>query len=100
MSRRATKRLVRLGNGLATGVVVAALGAAAFVYLRWVYREQRFNQLIEEVATRQGADKYLIKASEALVRGGIRVIVEAHLSGGISQKGIRVTSDFRKGIRS
>jgi len=62
MSRRATKRLVRLGNWLVAGVVVAALGAAAFVYLRWVYRERRFNQIIEEVATRQGADQYLIKA--------------------------------------
>jgi soluble lytic murein transglycosylase len=62
MSRRATKRLVRLGNWLVTGVVVAALGTAAFLYLRWVYREQRFNQIIEEVAARHGADKYLIKA--------------------------------------
>ncbi len=62
MSRRATTRLVRIGNWLVTGVVVAALGTAAFIYLRWVYREQRFNQIIEEVAARQGADKFLIKA--------------------------------------
>ena len=52
----------RLGRRLALGLVLLAAGAAAFVYLRWVYREQRFNQLIEEVAARQGADKFLIKA--------------------------------------
>jgi soluble lytic murein transglycosylase len=43
-------------------LVLLAFGTAAFVYLRWLYREQRFNVLIEQIATRQNADKFLIKA--------------------------------------
>jgi len=62
MSRRVTKRLVRVGRRLLLAVVLVAFGTMAFVYLRWVYREQRFNRMIEEVAAAQGADKFLIKA--------------------------------------
>jgi soluble lytic murein transglycosylase len=54
--------MARIGQRLALLLVLVAFGTAAFVYLRWVYREQRFNQLIEEIAARQGADKFLIKA--------------------------------------
>ena len=51
-----------IGNFLALTLMFIALGAGAFVYRRWVTREQRFNQLIEMVATQYGVDKFLIKA--------------------------------------
>ncbi len=47
---------------MALGLVLAAVGSSAFVYGRWVYRERRFNSLIEEIASQQAVDKFLIKA--------------------------------------
>lgn len=52
----------RTGNILALGLLIAALGAPAFVYIRWLVREYRYNQLIEQVAPKYGVDKFLIKA--------------------------------------
>jgi soluble lytic murein transglycosylase len=62
MGRRRSRRLERLGHWFTLALVVAALGAAAFVHLRWVYRERRVNPVVEETAARLGADKFLIKA--------------------------------------
>lgn len=62
MRRNSTKRLHRVGRTLALLLVVGAVGAAALVYLRWRFREQRYNQLIEQIATQYGVDKFLIKA--------------------------------------
>jgi soluble lytic murein transglycosylase len=62
MARRKSSRLTRLGRSLALLLVVAAIGSAAVVYLRWRFREQRYNQLIETVAAQYGVDKFLIKA--------------------------------------
>ena len=60
--RRRAKKLERIGNWLAFALVLGAIGSAAFVYWRWAYREQRFDQLIEEIAPKYGVDKYLVKA--------------------------------------
>ena len=62
MSRRASKNLTRIGNWLALALVLGAVGSAAFVYLRWQYREQRFNKLIEQIAAQNGVDQFLVKA--------------------------------------
>ena len=63
MSRgRKAKTLERIGNWLALVLVLGAVGAAAFVYWRWQYREQRFDRLIEEIAPTYGVDKFLVKA--------------------------------------
>ena len=51
-----------MGNWLALALTLGAVGSAVFVYWRWESREQRFDQLIEEIAPRYGADKYLVKA--------------------------------------
>jgi soluble lytic murein transglycosylase len=60
--RRRANKLERIGNWLAFALVLGAIGSAAFVYWRWVYREQRFDPLIEEIAPKYGVDKYLVKA--------------------------------------
>ena len=62
MSRRKAKVLTRIGNWLSLALVLAAVGSAALVYLRWQYREQRFNKLIEEIAVQNGVDPFLVKA--------------------------------------
>jgi soluble lytic murein transglycosylase len=62
MPRGLTKKLIRFGNWLSAGLVVAALVAMAFVYGRWLYREQRWNALIEQAARQYDVDKFLIKA--------------------------------------
>ena len=62
MSRRRSKVLTKIGNWLSLALVLGAIGSAVFVYVRWEYREQRFNKLIEEICTENGADKFLIKA--------------------------------------
>jgi soluble lytic murein transglycosylase len=62
MTRRTSKKLSRFGNWLAAGLVLAVVTALAVVHVRWVYREQRWNQLIEQIAPRYGVDKFLIKA--------------------------------------
>jgi soluble lytic murein transglycosylase len=51
-----------VGQWLALALVVGSVGSAAFVYWRWRFREQRYNKLIEAVAGKYGADKYLVKA--------------------------------------
>src|SRR3989454_8100326 len=62
MARRKSSRLTRLGRSLGLLLVVAAIGSAAVIYLRWRFREQRYHQLIETVAAQYGVDKFLIKA--------------------------------------
>ncbi|HUJ10790.1 MAG TPA: lytic transglycosylase domain-containing protein [Verrucomicrobiae bacterium] len=62
MSRRGSKSLTLIGNWVSLALVLGAIGSAAVVYWRWQYREQRFNQLIEEIATQNGVDKFLVKA--------------------------------------
>lgn len=62
MSRRKSSRLNRLGNAVALLLTVAAIGSAVLVYLRWRWREQRYNPLIAEVAARYGVDPLLVKA--------------------------------------
>jgi soluble lytic murein transglycosylase len=54
--------MVRTARMLALALIVASVGSAAIVYLRWLYREQRYNKLIEEIAARNGVDKFLVKA--------------------------------------
>jgi soluble lytic murein transglycosylase len=62
MSRRDSKGLTRIGNWLSLALVLGAIGSTVIVYLRWQYREQRFNTLIEEVATQNGVSPFLVKA--------------------------------------
>ncbi len=62
MSRRAKDRMTRTGRWLALSLILGAVGSAAFVYLRWVYREHRYDKLIAEIATKYGVDKALVKA--------------------------------------
>ncbi|HUI05949.1 MAG TPA: lytic transglycosylase domain-containing protein [Verrucomicrobiae bacterium] len=62
MSRRPSNALTRIGNWLSLALVLGAVGSAAFVYLRWQYREQRFNKLIVEIAAQNGVDPFLVKA--------------------------------------
>lgn len=62
MWRRNRDGIHIFGNALAGMLVALALGGGAFVYYRWEYREQRYNQLIEEVAAAHGVDKFLVKA--------------------------------------
>jgi soluble lytic murein transglycosylase len=62
MSWRKVKTLERIGNWLALALVLAAAGSAALVYWRWQYREQRFNNLIEQIAAQNGVDAFLVKA--------------------------------------
>jgi soluble lytic murein transglycosylase len=54
--------LPRTGRILALALALGAFGAPAFVYVRWLVREYRYNQIIEQVAPRYGVDKFLIKA--------------------------------------
>jgi soluble lytic murein transglycosylase len=62
MARRRQSKVTRIGHWLALGLVLAAVGSAGFVYVRWMVRERRYNQLIEEIAPRHGVDKFLVKA--------------------------------------
>jgi soluble lytic murein transglycosylase len=62
MPRRKSSRLNRLGNAVTLSLVVAAVGSATFVYLRWRWREQRYNPLIAQVAAQYGVDPRLVKA--------------------------------------
>ncbi|MBM3862183.1 MAG: lytic transglycosylase domain-containing protein [Verrucomicrobia bacterium] len=52
----------RVGGILALALALGAFGAPAFVYVRWLVREHRYNQLIEQIAPRYGVDKFLVKA--------------------------------------
>ncbi|HTS15957.1 MAG TPA: transglycosylase SLT domain-containing protein [Verrucomicrobiae bacterium] len=60
--RRRGSRLEEFGNWLALVLVLGAVGSCAFVYWRWEYRERRFDRLIEEVASKYGVDRFLVKA--------------------------------------
>jgi soluble lytic murein transglycosylase len=51
-----------IGQWLSLALVVGSIGSAAFVYLRWRFRELRYNKLIETVAGQYGVDKFLVKA--------------------------------------
>src|SRR5205809_641378 len=62
MARRRRNKLRRVADLLSLLLIVGAIGSAAFIYRRWLYREQRYNKLIEEVATRRSVEKFLIKA--------------------------------------
>ena len=62
MPRRKSRPLNWFGNFLAVALVLGAVGSAAWVYLRWEYREQRYNKLIEEIAAENGTDPCLVKA--------------------------------------
>ena len=62
MSRRNAKILTRIANWVSLALVLAAVGSAALVYLRWQLREQRFNKLIEEIAAQNSVDPFLVKA--------------------------------------
>jgi soluble lytic murein transglycosylase len=62
MGRRQKSIFTRVGNFLALALVVGAVGASTAVYLRWKYREQRYNPLIAAVAEQYGVDPFLIKA--------------------------------------
>jgi soluble lytic murein transglycosylase len=54
--------MVRTARMLAFALVVTALGSAGIVYLRWLFREQRYNSIIEQMSGKYGVDKFLIKA--------------------------------------
>ena len=60
--KRRRSLLNRLGRMLAVILMVGAVGAVAVLYLRWRWREQRYNPMIEEVAGQYDVDKFLIKA--------------------------------------
>lgn len=52
----------RLAQRLTLALLMAVVGYAGFVYARWTYREHVCNALIEEIAPRNGVDKFLVKA--------------------------------------
>ena len=54
--------LTRFGNALALALVLGAVGACAFVYVRWLVREWRYTRMIEQIAPRYDLDKALVKA--------------------------------------
>ena len=60
--KRRRSLLRRLGRSVALILMVAAVGAAAVLYLRWRWREQRYNPMIKEVAGQYDVDKFLVKA--------------------------------------
>ena len=60
--KRRRSLLRRLGRTLALVLLVGAVGAVAVLYLRWRWREQRYNPLIEEIAAEHDVDKFLVKA--------------------------------------
>jgi len=62
MVRRRISQMTRFGQWLALLILVGSVGSATVVYLRWRWREQRYNHLIEETAGRYGIDKFLVKA--------------------------------------
>src|SRR2546428_11731081 len=62
MPRRSVNRMRRTGRMLAVALVLTALWSAAMVHLRWLYREQRYNQFIAQIATKRGVDPFLVKA--------------------------------------
>jgi soluble lytic murein transglycosylase len=55
-------RKLSVANKIALGLVLLAVLACVAVWLRWEWRERRWNALIEEIAPRHGVDKFLVKA--------------------------------------
>lgn len=62
MARHRLSTATRLGRSLALVLVAGAIGSATIVYVRWRFRELRYDHLIEEVAARYDANRFLIKA--------------------------------------
>jgi soluble lytic murein transglycosylase len=62
MSRRLANKMVRTGNWLSLALVLGAVGYAAFVYIRWLYREQLCSKLIAQIAPNYDVDEALVKA--------------------------------------
>ena len=60
--KRRRSLLRRLGRLVALIFMVGAVGAVAVLYLRWRWREQRYNPLIAEIAGQYDVDKFLVKA--------------------------------------
>ena len=60
--RRKAKTIECFEDWLASTLLRGSVELAAFVYWRWQYREERFDRLIQEVASKCGADKPLVKA--------------------------------------
>ena len=60
--KRRRSPLRRLGRAVALILMVAAVGAVAVLCLRWRWREQRYNPMIEEIAGQYDVDKFLVKA--------------------------------------
>jgi soluble lytic murein transglycosylase len=54
--------MARAGGILALALTLGAFGAPAFVYVRWLVREHRYNLMIEQIAPHHGVDKFLVKA--------------------------------------
>jgi soluble lytic murein transglycosylase len=54
--------MARLGDWISLALILGAVGAALFVYLRWQMREQRYNKLILEISVQYKVDPFLIKA--------------------------------------
>lgn len=59
---RPLSKLIPVGNALALAMLLAAVGSAAFIYVRWLIREHRYTIIIAEIAPRHGLDKSLVKA--------------------------------------
>ena len=62
MARRRSNNFTRTARRLTLALVILAIGSAALVYVRWLYREARYDKLIEEIAPKYGVDKFLVKA--------------------------------------
>ncbi len=54
--------MARTAQWLTLALVLGAAGSVTFIYVRWLYREQRANRSIEEIAPKYGVDKFLVKA--------------------------------------
>ena len=59
---RSLSKLILVGNALALAMLLAAVGSAAFIYVRWLVREHRYTIIIAEIAPSHGLDKSLVKA--------------------------------------
>ncbi len=65
MSRKSISKLRRTGRRVVLLLVGIAIGSALFIYGRWLYREQHYDQLINEVAAQHGLGddyRFLVKA--------------------------------------
>lgn len=65
MTRTSVKRLQTIARRLVVALVVLSVASVLVLQVRWHYREQRYNQLIEQIAARHGLGedfKYVVKA--------------------------------------